>query len=132
MAAQLTEMIGETRGAKLTNEGVIVGTFQYMAPEQLEGREADSRTDVFAMGAVLYEMVTGRTAFVGRSKASLIATILSSAPAPLGQSHPQAPPALERAVRQCLAKGPDRRRHSAPDLSEELRWTAPGRSATAT
>ncbi len=129
MAAALTEMIGETRDAKLTNEGVIVGTFQYMAPEQLEGREADSRTDVFAMGAVLYEMVTGRTAFAGRSKASLIAAILSSAPAPLGQSQPLAPPALERAVRQCLAKDPDGRWQSAADLREELRWIAAGGSA---
>ena len=129
MAAALTEMVGETRDAKLTNEGVIVGTFQYMAPEQLEGREADSRTDVFAMGAVLYEMVTGRTAFVGRSKASLIAAILSSEPAPLEQSQPLAPPALERAVRQCLAKDPDGRWQSAADLREELRWIAAGGSA---
>jgi Tol biopolymer transport system component len=129
MAAAVTEMVGETRDAKLTNEGVIVGTLQYMTPEQLEGRDADSRTDLFAMGTVLYEMVTGQPAFVGRSKASLIAAILSSAPAPLGQSQPLTPPALERAVKRCLAKDPDGRWQSAADLRDELRWIAEGSSA---
>jgi eukaryotic-like serine/threonine-protein kinase len=129
MTTVLTEMAGETRDAKLTNEGVIVGTFQYMAPEQLEGREADSRTDLFAMGAVLYEMVTGRPAFAGRSKASLIAAILTSEPAPFGQTQRLVPPALERAVKHCLAKDPDERWQSAADLRDELRWIATGGSA---
>jgi serine/threonine-protein kinase len=129
MAAALTEMVGETRDVKLTDEGVIVGTFQYMAPEQLEGHGADSRTDLFAMGAVLYEMVTGRPAFAGRSKASLIAAILSSEPAPFGHTQRLVSPALERAVKHCLAKDPDERWQSAADLRDELRWIAAGGSA---
>ena len=114
---------------KLTDEGVIVGAFQYMAPEQLEGHGADSRTDLFAMGAVLYEMVTGRPAFAGRSKSSVIAAILSSEPAPFGHTHRLVSPALERAVKHCLAKDPDERWQSAADLCDELRWIAAGGSA---
>jgi serine/threonine protein kinase/Tol biopolymer transport system component len=129
MAAALTEIVGETRDVKLTDEGVIVGTCQYMAPEQLEGHGADSRTDLFAMGAVLYEMVTGRPAFAGRSKASLIAAILSSEPAPFGHTQRLVSPALERAVKHCLAKDPDERWQSAADLRDELRWIAAGGSA---
>ncbi len=82
----------------LTAEGTILGTFQYMAPEQLEGVEADARTDIFALGAVLYEMVTGRRAFEGKSQASLIASIMSASPAPISQVMPLAPPALDRVV----------------------------------
>jgi len=129
MATALTEMVGETRDVKLTDEGVIVGTFQYMAPEQLEAHGADSRTDLFAMGAVLYEMVTGRPAFAGRSKASLIAAILSSEPAPFGHTQRLVPPALERTVKHCLAKDPDERWQSAADLRDELSWIAAGGSA---
>jgi len=81
LASALTEMTAEQ--AKLTVEGTIVGTFQYMAPEQLEGKEADARTDVFALGEVIYEMTAGRSAFAGKSRASLIAAILSSEPQPL-------------------------------------------------
>jgi Tol biopolymer transport system component len=103
-----------------------MGTFQYMAPEQLEGREADARTDIFAFGALLYEMATGRRAFEGKSQASLIAAIMERQPPPLATVVPLAPPALERVVRQCLAKDPDDRWQSAGDLKRELRWIAAG------
>src|SRR5256885_49252 len=82
----------------------LFDTFQYMAPEQLEGAEADARSDVFALGSVLYEMATGRPAFQGKSRASLISAIMSSEPQPLMASQPLAPPALERVIRTCLAK----------------------------
>src|SRR5204863_4274375 len=87
----------------LTSEGTILGTFQYMAPEQLEGSDADARTDLFALGAVLYEMLTGRRAFQGKSKASLIAAIMQHEPPPISSIQPMSPPALDRLIRICLA-----------------------------
>ncbi|HYR46095.1 MAG TPA: serine/threonine-protein kinase, partial [Thermoanaerobaculia bacterium] len=90
----------------LTQEGTILGTFQYMAPEQLEGKEADVRSDIFAFGAVLYEMATGRKAFSGTSQASLISAIMKEDPAPIATLQPMTPPALDRIVRTCLAKDP--------------------------
>ena len=129
LAAALTEMTAEQ--SKLTVEGMIVGTFQYMAPEQLEGKEADARTDLFALGTVLFEMATGKPAFSGRSRASLIASILTTDPPPMSQVQPMAPPALERVVRQCLAKDPDERWQSASDLARELKWIADSGSQTA-
>ena len=98
-----------TTPPNLTAQGTILGTFQYMAPEQLEGREADARTDIFAFGAVLYEMVTGKKAFEGKSQASLIGAILERDPAPVSTLQPLAPPALDRVVAACLAKDPDER-----------------------
>jgi eukaryotic-like serine/threonine-protein kinase len=95
--------------SNITGKGEIVGTFQYMAPEQLEGKEADARTDIFALGAVLYEMVTGRTAFEGKTRASLIANVMNSEPAPISTLQPLSPPALDRVIRTCLAKDPDER-----------------------
>lgn len=106
----------------LTQEGVILGTFQYMAPEQLAGEEPDARTDIFALGAVLYEMATGKRAFEGKTKTSLIAAIVSSDPRPITEFQPLTPPALEHVVRKCLAKDPDDRWQSASDIAEELRW----------
>src|SRR6266481_3192903 len=94
LAAALTEMTLEQ--AKLTSDGMIVGTFQYMAPEQLEGKEADARTDIFALGEVIYEMATGKPAFGGKSRASLIAAILTTEPPPMSQLQPVTPLALER------------------------------------
>ena len=114
----------------LTGAGVIVGTFLYMAPEQLEGKEADGRTDIFAFGAVLYEMATGRRAFEGGSRASLIASIMSSEPRSISQVQPMTPPAFERVVRRCLAKTPDARWQNAGDLADELRWIAEGGSSS--
>ena len=124
LADALTEMTVEN--SKLTVEGAIVGTFQYMAPEQLEGREADARTDIFALGEVIYEMATGRPTFSGKSRASLIASILTNDPPPMSQHQPMAPVALERVVKKCLAKDPDERWQNASDLASELKWIAEG------
>ncbi len=92
-----------TEAKSLTAEGAILGTFQYMAPEQLEGQEADSRTDIFAFGTVLYEMVTGKKAFEGKSQASLITAIMSSEPAAISELQTMSPPALDHVVQRCLA-----------------------------
>jgi len=106
----------------LTAEGSLVGTFQYMAPEQLEGREPDARADIFAFGALLYEMVTGERAFKGKSQASLIAAILAAEPTPMSSLRPLTPAALDRLVATCLAKDPDERWQSAQDIVQELKW----------
>jgi Tol biopolymer transport system component len=103
--------------APLTAEGMLVGTFQYMAPEQLEGRDADPRSDLWALGCVLYEMATGTRPFVGESEASLIAAIMMGEPRPIPELQPLTPPALERVVRQCLQKDPEARLQSAGDLA---------------
>src|ERR1051325_6180468 len=100
-----------------------------MAPEQLEGASADARTDIFALGAVLYEMATGRRAFEGKSRASLIASILGTQPPPIAQLRPMTPPALDRLVQACLAKDPDDRWQTAHDVMLELRFIAEGSSA---
>jgi WD40 repeat protein/predicted Ser/Thr protein kinase len=113
----------------LTQEGTILGTFQYMAPEQLEGKEADARSDIFAFGAVLYEMATGRKAFSGKSQASLISSIMKEEPAPIAAVSPLTPPALERVVRTCLAKDPEDRWQSAHDIGSELEWITEGSQA---
>jgi len=112
----------------LTQEGTLVGTFQYMSPEQLEGRPADARSDLFALGALLYEMATGRRAFEGKSKASLIAAILDSDPPPISELRPMAPPALDRVIRACLAKDPEDRWQTAHDVMLQLRWINEGGS----
>ena len=111
-----------TQPADLTQQGAILGTFQYMAPEQLEGQEADARTDIFAFGAVVYEMVTGKKAFEGKSQASLITAIMSADPPDLSVSQPLSPLSLDRVGRKCLAKNPDARWQTATDLQDELRW----------
>src|SRR2546425_2274221 len=103
----------------LTAQGTILGTFQYMAPEQLEGREADARTDIFAFGAVVYEMLTSKKAFEGKSQASLIAAILEREPPAMSTLCPVSPPAPDRAVNGRLGKGPDDPRQSDRDLSQE-------------
>ena len=105
-----------TSPPSLTAPGTILGTCQYMAPEQLEGREADARTDIFAFGAVLYEMLTGKKAFEGTSHASVSAAIMSADPTPISALQPLTPPALDRVVATCLAKDPDDRWQSAGDL----------------
>jgi Tol biopolymer transport system component/predicted Ser/Thr protein kinase len=112
--------------APLTQEGTVLGTFQYMAPEQLEGKEADGRSDIFALGAVLYEMASGQKAFAGASQASLISAILRDEPKPISQIQPMTPPALERVVRVCLVKDPEDRWQSAHDIASELSWIAGG------
>ena len=115
-----------TRVKPLTEKGAILGTFQYMAPEQLEGLEADSRTDVFAFGAVVYEMLTGKRAFEGESQASLIAAILEREPTPLSSLQPMTPQALERTITKALAKEPDRRWQDVGDFGSELQWISEG------
>src|ERR1700674_76171 len=108
----------------LTAQGTIVGTLQYMAPEQLEGREVDARTDIFAFGAVVYEMATGKKCFEGKSQASLIAAILDRDPPPMSSLQPMTPPALDRVVKKCLRKDRDDRWQSAHDITDELKWIA--------
>jgi len=106
----------------LTQEGTLLGTLPYMAPEQLEGTRADARTDIFALGAVLYEMTTGRKAFNGANQAELIAAIVSSDPAPISTLRVAVPRLLDRALEKCLAKDPDVRWQSASDLADTLNW----------
>ncbi len=108
----------------LTAEGTILGTPQYMAPEQIEGLEADARTDIFAFGALLFEMLTGRQAFEGHTRASLIGAILKDEPPPVSRVQPVAPAALDRIISTCLAKDPDNRYQSARDLVRDLTWVA--------
>jgi Tol biopolymer transport system component len=116
----------------LTARGVILGTFQYMAPEQLEGNEADARSDIFALGAVVYEMVTGKRAFEGRSQASLISAIMSGTPAPISSLQPVAPASLDRIVTKCLEKDPEDRWQTARDLEDELKWVTSSAIITST
>jgi Tol biopolymer transport system component/predicted Ser/Thr protein kinase len=118
----------------ITEQGTILGTLQYMAPEQVEGKEADARTDIFAFGVVIYEMATGKRAFEGKSRASLMAKILETDPPPMTALTPMTPPALDHIVKRCLAKDPDERWQSAKDICEQLKWisdSAPQSGATA-
>lgn len=104
----------------LTQKGLIVGTFQYMAPEVLQGAEADARSDIFSFGCALYEMTAGRRPFDGKSQVGLLAAILEKDPEPISASQPMTPPALEKLVRTCLAKDPEERWQSAHDLKLQL------------
>jgi hypothetical protein len=119
-----------TVAGPLTAEGTIIGTFQYMAPEQLEGAEADTRADLWALGCVLHEMATGKRAFEGKSQASLITSIMGSHPAPISRLTPLAPAALDRLVQACLAKDPADRIQSAHDVKLQLQWLSEGGSQT--
>ena len=110
---------------------MLLGTVPYMAPEQLEGHGVDARTDIFAFGAIVYEMAAGRRAFAGDSQASLIAAILEREPEPISGDPPLTPPGLERLVRKCLAKDPDARWQSASDIADELRWLSTGSGGAA-
>ena len=110
-----------TQSAGLTGEGKILGTLQYMAPEQLEGKEADARSDIFAFGATVYEMVTGQKAFNGESQASLIAAILDRVPVPMSTLQAVTPARLDEIVKTCLEKDPDDRWQSARDLGREVK-----------
>jgi eukaryotic-like serine/threonine-protein kinase len=130
--AQLRPAAGPVAGMSLaatmtsppTAKGTILGTLHYMAPEQVEGNEADARSDLFAFGAVVYEMVTGKSAFDGKSAASVIAAILEREPPALSSLQPLTPRALDHVVSQCLAKDPDQRWQSGGDLMRELKWIA--------
>ena len=112
----------------LTERGTVLGTFQYMAPEQLEGGEADSRSDIFAFGSVLYEMATGKKAFSGKSQASLAGSILRDDPPSVNEIVPMTPPALNRVIKTCLAKDPEDRFQTAHDVKLQLQWIAEGGS----
>ncbi|HUR35770.1 MAG TPA: protein kinase [Vicinamibacterales bacterium] len=117
-----------TTPPKITQRGTIMGTFQYMAPEQVEGQDADARSDIFAFGAVLFEMLTGRPAFQGKTQASLIGAILRDEPEPVSQIMPLIPPAISRVVKTCLAKDPDDRFQTMHDVSLQLQWAIEGGS----
>ena len=123
-----------TQQKALTADGVIMGTFQYMAPEQLEGKEVDTRTDVFAFGVTLYEMLTGERPFEGKSSASLIAAIIEREPRSLKEINDATPPALSQLIEGCLAKDPEDRWQSMADVTRQLQWiaTAPGIDTTST
>ena len=121
-AVEATLTAEATRSAPVTQQGTIVGTFQYMSPEQVEGKEVDARSDVFSFGSVLYEMVTGRRAFTGKSQLSVASAILQEDPEPISAIQSLAPPALDRAVRRCLAKDPEERWQTTRDLLLELKW----------
>jgi eukaryotic-like serine/threonine-protein kinase len=136
LSAAVTMTSPSPHGSPLTSAGAIVGTVQYMSPEQIEGKEADARSDIFAFGAVLYEMVTGRRAFEGKSQISVASAILEKDPEPIGHVQPASPPALDVIVRTCLAKDPEERYASAHDVKlqlREVRGVAPSvATATAT
>ena len=115
--------------AALTGAHMVVGTPQYMAPEQIEGKDVDARTDIFAFGCVLYELLTGQRAFDGKSASSVMASVLATTPRPIAELVPLTPPALERIVSRCLAKDPEDRWQTARDVAAELQWVAAGRIA---
>jgi serine/threonine protein kinase len=119
------------RPSPMTQEGTIVGTFQYMSPEQVEGKEVDTRSDLFSVGAVLYEMLTGKRAFEGKSQFSVASAILEREPTAITSIKPLTPAALDHSVRRCLAKDLDDRWQNSRDLAGELKWIAEGSSQSA-
>jgi serine/threonine protein kinase len=123
-------LVSAPSSSGLTQQGMIIGTIQYMAPEQLEGKKTDGRTDIFALGAVLYEMTSGRKAFTGDSHASLIVAIMHVDPPPLSHAAAAVPAPLDRVIRKCLAKDPDQRWQSAHDVASELEWLSGSESET--
>ncbi len=123
--ADLSSMTASAHATSpITTKGTIVGTFHYMSPEQVEGKDVDARSDLFAFGAVLYEMLTGRRAFQGKSQLSVASAILEKEPEPISTVQPMTPPALDRTIRKCLAKDPEDRWQTARDLQLELKWIA--------
>jgi serine/threonine protein kinase len=126
----LTATLSSSHPSPLTQQGTIIGTFQYMSPEQVEGKAADARSDIFALGAVLYEMVSGRRAFEGKTAVSVAASILEKEPEPIRTLQPLTPQTLERVIKKCIAKDPDDRWQSAGDLASELIWIGEGSAAS--
>jgi serine/threonine protein kinase/WD40 repeat protein len=124
-------MSGPSPLTPLTTAGSVIGTIQYMSPEQIEGKEADARSDIFAFGAVLYEMVAGKRPFQGKSQISLASSILESEPEPVSKLKPNTPPAFDHVVTTCLQKNPDERYQSAHDVKLELQWIAADKSSPA-
>jgi eukaryotic-like serine/threonine-protein kinase len=119
-SSMTSPMISPTPSGPLTQAGTIVGTFQYMSPEQVEGKEADARSDIFSLGAVFYEMATAHRAFEGKTTASVIAAILEREPPPISSVQPNSPLMLDRLVKTCLAKDPDDRWQTAHDVKLQL------------
>ena len=131
-AFSLTATLNQPEGSyPLTSQGTVVGTFQYMSPEQVEGKETDARSDIFSLGAVLYEMATGQRPFGGNTTASVIAAVLERDPAPISSVRPMSPPALDRVVKTCLAKDPDERFQTVHDLKLQLKWIVDGAVSSA-
>ena len=128
MSGPQTSMGEQATVAALTGAHTVVGTPQYMAPEQIEAREVDARTDIFAFGCVLYELLTGQRAFDGKTSSSVMAAVLATKPRPIEELVPLTPPALERIVSRCLAKDPEDRWQSARDVAAELQWVSQGGS----
>jgi len=128
--ASMAPTLPASDGEPVTAKGTILGTFRYMSPEQLEGKEADARSDLWALGCVLYEMATGKPAFVGKSQASLISSIMSSEPPRISQLAPLTPASLDHLVRACLAKDPDERIQSAHDVKLQFSWMAQNEGQT--
>ncbi|HEY4723508.1 MAG TPA: protein kinase, partial [Anaerolineae bacterium] len=122
VARLMREIAGAVEPTSLTGANVIVGTLQYMSPEQIDGVKADTRSDIFAFGTVLYEMMTGHKAFEGDSNATLISSIVTKTPPPPSKVIPAFPALVDRVVSRCLAKDPAQRWHSARDASIELKW----------
>ncbi len=122
LASMTTLTAGVTQSSPVTEQGAIVGTFQYMSPEQIEGKELDGRSDIFSLGAVLYEMLTGQRAFQGKSQLSVASAILEKEPTPISTVKPLTPPVLDHAIKKCLTKLPEERWQSASDLAGELKW----------
>ncbi len=121
-AVSATTLTATKQDSPVTEQGTIVGTFQYMSPEQVEGKELDGRSDIFSLGAVLYEMVTGKRAFEGKSQLSVATAILEKEPEPVCAVKPTTPATLDHAIKKCLAKSADERWQSARDLASELKW----------
>ncbi len=115
--------------APVTEAGMVVGTFQYMSPEQVEGKDVDARSDIFSLGAVLYEMVTGKRAFEGKSQLSVASSIIEKDPQPISSIRPLWPRAIDHVIAKCLAKDPARRWQCAADISSELHWAAENSSS---
>ncbi len=114
------------RRRRLTETGMVIGTVQYMAPEQAQGAAVDHRADIFALGTLLYEAITGRPAFQGETMRTILAAIVASDPVPVAEVRPDVPPALDHLIARCLQKSPAERWQSAHDVAEELRWIAQG------
>jgi serine/threonine-protein kinase len=130
LADVATLTAGVTQTTPMTQEGAIVGTFQYMSPEQIEGKDLDGRSDIFSLGAVLYEMLTGQRAFQGKSQLSVASAILEKDPPPISAVKPLTPLSLDHAIRRCLAKDPEERWQTARDLTLEIKWLAESSSHT--
>jgi len=129
--ATLATLSATKADSPVTQQGTIVGTFQYMSPEQVEGKELDGRSDIFSLGVVLYEMLTGQKAFKGKSQLSVASAILEKEPEPISTLKPMTPPSLDRVIRRCLAKDPEERWQTARDLALELKWIGEAGSQTA-